>query len=66
VLVAVSRRNELFFSSDIKRISVIEGKFAMARRRRQTRERVRYPGKIRSQPGNRLVILDMEKNVCAC
>jgi hypothetical protein len=41
----VSRRNELFFSSDIKTVSVIEGKFAMAGHHRQHARRVRYPEK---------------------
>jgi len=43
VLIAVSRRNELFFSSDIKTVSVIERKFAMAGHHRQQARRVRYP-----------------------
>jgi hypothetical protein len=43
VLIAVSRRIELFFSSDIKTFSVIERTFAMARHYRQHARRVRYP-----------------------
>jgi len=43
VLVAVSRRNELFFSSDIKTVSVVERKFATAGHHRQHARRVRYP-----------------------
>ncbi len=43
VLIAVSRRNELFFSSDIKTVSVIDRKFAMAGHHRQYARRVPYP-----------------------
>ena len=43
VLIAVSRRNELFFRSDIKTVSIIGRKFAMAGHHRQHARRVRYP-----------------------
>ena len=51
MLIAVSLRNELFFRSDIKTVSIIGRKFAMAGHYRQHARRMRYPDEDTRLPG---------------